>query len=236
MLSQVQNISQLKVDWIRVSGALLTMSYVTGILCIGFGLYPPLIEVTSFNLLLTFLLLLICHPGDKRKVLFFASLAYIIGFTAEVIGVQYGVLFGEYSYGKILGPKILGTPFMIGVNWSILVLSFGSVINQQLRNQNLYLKSVIGATALTAFDFLIEPVATALGMWTWIDNAVPAQNYLGWFIVSFTMFYFFFKLKIARSNPLAALTILLMFVFFLTLNLQLKPDIDIFQMKFSFLQ
>lgn len=235
MISYRQNTLISKVDPIVGYAALLVSSYLVGIICIGFGVLPGLVEFTGLNLMLTFILLVLNQQGDKRKVMWFAGLAYVIGFFAEIIGVQSGVLFGDYSYGRVLGPKLFGTPFLIGVNWTILVLSVGVLLNTHTKELSPVVKSTIGALVLTGIDFLIEPVATKLEMWTWIDNAVPAQNYVGWFLVSFTMFMLFFRLKINGGNRLAGLSIALIVVFFATLNLCLDTDVDIFVSEFSFL-
>jgi len=115
MISYVQNSVLSKIDPIVGSAALLVSSYVVGIICIGFGVLPALVDLTGLNLLLTFILLVAHQQGDKRRLIWFAGLAYVIGFAAEVIGVQYGVLFGEYTYGRVLGPKLLGTPLSMEV-------------------------------------------------------------------------------------------------------------------------
>lgn len=236
MISFVQNISNSKDYGLIASGALLVSSYLVGIICIGFGVYPGLVDATGLNLMLTFGLLVYHHEGDRKSLFWFAGLAYAIGFLAELIGVQSGILFGEYSYGRVLGPKLLGTPFLIGVNWSILVLSVGVLMNKYIGYMVPWVKSAIGATLLTAFDFLIEPVATTLNMWSWIGNAVPAQNYVGWFLVSFVMFTLFFKMKISGNNRLAGLCAGLMFIFFLTLNLCLDSNLDIFKPSFTLIR
>jgi len=235
MISLSQSTVFQKVDSLVVSSALLVSSYLVGIICIGFGVMPELVDATALNLLLTFGLLVYHHEGDRRSILLFAASAYVIGFTAEILGVQYGLLFGEYSYGRVLGPKLLGTPFMIGVNWSILVLSVGVLLNRYLTNKSVWLKSTVGATLLTAFDLVIEPVATTLDMWSWIGNAVPAQNYVGWFVVSFILFMLFFKMKIEGNNRLAGLSIALLIVFFVSLNLCLDTTVDLFEPTLTFI-
>ena len=38
----------------------------------------------------------------------------------ESLGVNYGLIFGNYEYGNNLGFKFFGVPFLIGINWIIL--------------------------------------------------------------------------------------------------------------------
>ena len=46
---------------------------------------------------------------------------------AEILVVSYGIIFGNYKYGEILGYKVLGVPLIIGINWCILSLIKGVV-------------------------------------------------------------------------------------------------------------
>ena len=46
---------------------------------------------------------------------------------AETIGVNFGILFGDYEYGENLGFKIFGVPFLIGINWIVLTFITGSL-------------------------------------------------------------------------------------------------------------
>ena len=49
---------------------------------------------------------------------------YLIGVLAEVLGVRYNMIFGNYYYGNSLGPQVLEVPLIIGFNW--LTLSFAT--------------------------------------------------------------------------------------------------------------
>ena len=63
----------------------------------------------------------------KIKMLRFFIFAFSIGFLVEVIGVNYGIIFGNYTYGKVLGFKVLNVPLMIGVNWFFLSIACGGI-------------------------------------------------------------------------------------------------------------
>ena len=88
------------------------------------GMLSPYRELflllTPFNLLLSFGILLTFHRERSPK--FYKSMLFIIisGFVIEVIGVNTGYPFGTYTYGEAFGPQLMGTPFMIGVNWFIM--------------------------------------------------------------------------------------------------------------------
>jgi putative membrane protein len=138
--------------------------------------------------------------------------------VCEILGVNYGLIFGDYIYLDNLGFKILGVPILIGFNWIILTLITGSL--SSLLSSNIYYSVLCGAVFMILLDLLIEPVAPLLGFWVFDNEQVPVQNYVGWFVIGIVTQYLFqryFKDKeITFSlHLLAANTI-----FFLFLNLQ----------------
>ena len=42
---------------------------------------------------------------------------------SEIVGVKFGIIFGDYKYGYALGYKIFEVPILIGANWAILTVS-----------------------------------------------------------------------------------------------------------------
>ena len=102
------------------------------------------------------------------------------------------------------------------MNWFVLAYSIGVCVDQI--KANAFIKSIIGAAAMTLLDFLIEPVAIEMGFWTWQAVSVPLQNYLAWFAVSLLVFIPFNYAKFPKSNSLAAPVLLLQSLFFLALN------------------
>ena len=59
---------------------------------------------------------------NNMNQIFSLLLIFLIGMFSEFIGVNYGVIFGEYIYGNNLGFKLFGVPFLIGLNWVILTV------------------------------------------------------------------------------------------------------------------
>src|SRR5690554_1303231 len=49
----------------------------------------------------------------QNNRLFFYLFVFIAGFLVELWGVNTGIVFGDYTYGVGLGPKIAGTPPII---------------------------------------------------------------------------------------------------------------------------
>ena len=60
---------------------------------------------------------------------------------AEILGVNYGLIFGKYDYGDNLGLKLLGVPLLIGLNWVVLTFICGSISNHFIKNKYLSILS-----------------------------------------------------------------------------------------------
>lgn len=202
------------IQWIKI---LITFWYLVGVT--GFTIEPlrPLFQfLTPFGMLAATILLLAFHePRNLKSWLVFAAIA-ISGFVVELIGVNTGILFGTYEYGPTLGLKIWNTPLTIGLNWLVLVYCVASLL-RPLRD-NWYFP-VAGALAMVAFDWIMEPVAVATEMWSWMDDQIPMKNYLDWFLVSGMLFLIIRIFKVELNNRLAGWLLLMQAVFFLLLNL-----------------
>jgi putative membrane protein len=196
---------------------LLAAIYFVGIL--GFllpGFREACARLTALNLLVGFSILMYCHRVINRRFFVSAAMIALIGFFIEVIGVKTGSLFGSYTYGTVLGPMIMETPLMIGVNWIMLVY-LSAYIARRI-SANLLISSLIGAGIMTGLDVLIEPFAIQFGLWTWTGHHVPLQNYIMWFILSF-VFNMIFQMNNPESDNKAAIPLLVcMTLFFLVID------------------
>lgn len=170
------------------------------------------VSLTPFNLLISCGLIVYSHQGPRSKLTWFALFAFTIGFGVEVIGVSTGFPFGSYSYGNTLGWKILDVPLLIGTNWFLLAYAFGCMSNQT--NLPLIGRTMLSAAAMTAMDFLIEPVAISLDYWSWSSGEIPPQNYISWFVVSLIIQAIFQKLLPRERNILAIPLILSQILYF----------------------
>ena len=134
------------------------------------------------------ILVLVAAEKQARKRL---ALTGLIGFVAEVIGVQYGWLFGRYSYTEVLAPHWLGTPIVMICAWFILI----GYVNQILLQFQLpaRIDVSIGGVWMTVIDLLIDPLAAhPFKYWNWIETGsyygIPLRNFFGWFVVSALIF------------------------------------------------
>jgi len=172
--------------------------------------------LTPVNLLLTNMLLYSFHKTWNLSFLLFVVVALLAGFISEVIGVHTGLLFGSYTYGQALGPKLWGIPLVISLNWLLLVYVTGMLV------QHLPLpwvpKALLAAALMTFLDMFIEPIAAVLDFWTWEGHRIPAANYWGWLGVGFLLQLYFGKAGFDKHNSLAAVVYALQLVFFISLN------------------
>ena len=192
------------------------------------------IQATPLNLLLMFILLIWTQEDKGSSFIFFVVIAVGIGFMAEVTGINTGLLFGNYTYGKALGTKFLQVPLIIGINWFVIIYCSGisiqtllnklvkgvSVQNQKL-SVTLKVFSVIidGAILATLFDWFMEPIAIKLGFWHWNeDGGIPMYNYLCWFIISAVLLAAFQYFNFRKQNKFAINLLLIQVMFFLLLR------------------
>ncbi len=166
-----------------ISIFLVWLFHVSAIIGIKIGHDDFFLPLTPLNLLLCFGLILWNIPNLNTKDMLLLLVPFAFGMVAEWLGVNFGLIFGDYSYGNNLGPKIWGVPWMIGINWAILVFLSASIAQQFTKN--LWIGATIGAALMVILDFIIEIVAPYFDFWEFNCNEVPLQNYIGWFVVAF---------------------------------------------------
>ena len=211
---------------------LALLFHFTGVLGILFTPYKDwFVNSTPLVLLTMFILLSNTHIKYIKAYSLFFLIAFIIGMSTEIIGVNTGLLFGHYQYGKVLGPKIFGVPFLIGLNWFVIVFCSGTLLTQCIdllqRKWNVNIAKsastvfiVVGGAAITTcFDFILEPVAVKLDFWSWENGQIPVFNYACWFIISAILLIVKMYLKKISVNSFATSLLFIQAVFFLLLNL-----------------
>lgn len=176
-----------------------------------------MLRFSAMNLFVSVIILILSRKKNIRSFWLILSICFAIGIAVELIGTKTGLLFGDYSYGANLGPKLMGVPWIIGINWGILVVCTASLVNR-IKASNL-IKALIAAFIMTALDVLIEPVAIESDFWSWKTGEIPIYNYICWFAIAFPLQWLNFKLKAVESNKVANGLLLIMTLFFLILNI-----------------
>lgn len=222
----------------EIATAIAILFHTIGLVGLLFFDQSFFLAATPFNLLLSFTLLVWTQTGKNIQFFLFLVTCFVLGIIVEVIGVNTGILFGDYAYGKVLGPAVKGVPVLIGVNWFLIVYCCGISIHSLLMKaikrlaadtgkmpMTLKALSVIidGATLAVFFDWLMEPVAVKLGYWVWNgDGSIPMLNYISWFVISLLMLAVFHFAKFNKQNKFAVNLLLVQAMFFLLLRTFLK--------------
>lgn len=197
--------------------SILVLMHVVGIV----GLLSPYQEIfrllTPVNLMVSALLLSLNHSDRSTRFVWASALIFSFGFMVELVGVHTGIIFGEYRYGATLGPKLMGVPVIIGLNWLLIVYCIASLM--EAIKIPTWLKVVSGSVLAVLIDMLIEPVAMKYDFWTWSKYTVPLQNYIGWFITSMIMFSILYLFKVKTENRIALGYYFIQLFFFLILFL-----------------
>ena len=170
------------------------LSGLIGLLYIDKNLFASL---TPLNLFISTTLLFVNQTNATRMKFFIVFAIFFVGMIAEILGVQYGLIFGNYQYGNNLGLKLLGVPILIGFNWVVLTVICGS-ISSKIFKKSKVLSIILGITLMLLIDITLEPIAPVLDYWEFSGSKAPLQNYIGWGITSLitqTLYQYFYKTK-----------------------------------------
>ena len=171
------------------------------------------LSTTPYVLSLTLLLLILNHDLSDKKSKTGLILIFLFGLIVEILGVNYGLFFGEYSYGANLGPKIYEVPYVIGFNWVLLIIATGSVSYKIIKGKEIY-KILFASFLMVLIDLLIEKSAPKLDFWEFVISPVPFSNYLWWFIFSICFQYIFFRTVKTKEYSLSSNILVIQFLFF----------------------
>ena len=175
------------------------------------------LSLTPLILILSFCAILLTLRTPIKSTLTFLLFSGLVGFITELIGVNTGLLFGNYHYEANLGVKMAGVPVIIAINWAIVTI--GAAHCSALLSANKLARMIIAAFLMLLFDFILEPVAIKSSFWNWEGGLIPAYNYICWFFIGlFLQIIYFSKIK-HDSNKVIIALFLFMTVFFICLNL-----------------
>lgn len=188
----------------------LILVYFSG--SIGMVVHPSFfLPFTPLSLLLTCTVFLLFQPvRQSHYLLAFAGVA-LLGFLSEWIGVNTGLVFGDYWYGEALGPKIQGVPVLISLNWALLITAGLLTVASFLTHP--VFTPLLASLLITGIDFLMEQCVSQLDYWYFNEGVAGLHNYLGWFLVSFLGALVFYK-PLNKGDFRVAVSILLLQVLF----------------------
>jgi putative membrane protein len=225
---QKTHIASLTAVVVHLSGAI-------GMIASGYADW--FVSMTPYNLLFMLALVIWTNEEDNRPFYIFLFLSAAVGIVTEMVGVNTALLFGTYQYGSTLGPGWLGVPFLIGVNWFLVVWSAAQcmlLLHSKLARTPLWATAIAekwmgwslvvdAALLATAFDWLLEPVAIKLGYWSWANGTIPFFNYVCWFGISCILLLVFRNLGFRRVNQFAVHLLIIQSLFFFALRIFYQP-------------
>ena len=213
------NLKKQKISSNLICILIIWVFHLSGIIGILYGNSERFISLTPLNLSVSFFLLVYINKSHFKTIVFIFS-CFFTGMICEILGVNLGIIFGDYEYGGALGYKVFDVPLLIGANWAILTVScsalsatlFDSVIN----------KIIMGVFLMVMLDAVIEPIAPILDFWEFDGGKAPLKNYLGWVLVAFPLNCMYHILNIKVNGTFTHHLIILNILFFSILLLQLN--------------
>ncbi len=203
----------------NISIFIIWLVHISGLLGMVFYDLDFFAGYTSINLFLMSIILFANIKLNNKNQIFSLLLIFLIGMFSEFIGVNYGLIFGEYIYGNNLGFKLFGVPFLIGLNWVILTVICANIASILTKNNSIIQIIILGTLLMLFMDFVMEPIAPKLDLWKFKNLVVPTSNYIGWLIISIltqTIYNIQFKEKEVKLSFNLYTAI---FIFFVSLNL-----------------
>jgi len=200
-------------EFLRLSIFFLWLINISGFFGITSDQNEFFLSTTPYVLSLTLLLLILNHDLSDKKSKTGLIFIFLFGLIVEILGVNYGLFFGEYSYGANLGPKIYEVPYVIGFNWVLLIIATGSVSDKLIKGKEIY-KILFASFLMVLIDLFIEKSAPKLDFWEFVISPVPFSNYLWWFIFSLCFQYIFFKTVKTKEYNLSSNILVIQFLFF----------------------
>ena len=204
----------------RGFGLFMVFMYASGILAHLWPLVRPLTAYTTDLLLLLIgggLLYFVYARHRQPRYWYWVLGAYLLTFTAEVLGVATGAIFGEYAYGATMRVQVLDVPLVIAINWVVLILASNTLVAKVSRNP--WLTAAGAGIFIAAYDYFIEPLAIKLDYWQWASGTdIPLKNYLAWAFIAFLLSLPLHLLRIRFQHPLLLWYLAAQWVFFVVLN------------------
>jgi putative membrane protein len=197
---------------IRSSIFIIWLFAISGIIGVSSSAQDWFLSLTPLNLLLSLAMVLLHIKKYNYKVVIALAIPCLLGFLAEALGVNFGLIFGTYAYGENLGYKVLGVPLMICVNWTLLTATTADV--SKYFSKNIVISAVIGAALMTGLDIILEVSAPRFDFWEFENGVVPIQNYIGWFVTAFIAHLGYQSFKVGTNKVISWHVLLSIIIFF----------------------
>lgn len=224
---------------------LLLLAYQNLLVPVG-GLPPlPVADIGVAMFVALFSLFHNLYTFGWRNTLALFGITLVVAWGFEQTSVATGLPYGVYHYSDALGAKLGHVPYAIPFAWySMLYPSYvmarlmtsGAQSGSQPGWRGLLWRAFVSGMVITAWDVLVDPMASAPGVHSWVWEqggayyGVPNLNFVGWVLTGFTviLLYSLFELRFP-ARPLGSWTrfvlVLPLMVYGLTmLQLMLRSD------------
>jgi bisanhydrobacterioruberin hydratase len=209
-------IAQKQANYEKYAIIFLMVTHIAGFFGMQYGWLDGLyFKCTPFNLILSFSMVLLFHPNFTLKTVIFLLICGTIGYISEILGVNTGILYGNYAYGDMLGVKLLGVPLLLFLMWAQMIYCAAMTTEKIMGFAPFFIKAIVGALLLVGFDALLEPNAVRLHYWSWQNGVIPIYNYVCWFGVSFLlMLVYYWMHPLREENKVAVWLLIIQSIFF----------------------
>lgn len=152
--------------------------------------------------------------GWKKTLVFFVITAGV-SWGYEQVGVETGLIYGDYHYTDYLGYKMGHVPIIIPLAWFMMIYPSYIIANmifskKPLLNQNkisqIIVLSLLSAIVMTAWDFVVDPYFSGpmVNAWTWEKGGayfgIPIHNFFGWILTTFSI-YLIYRIFESKTMP-----------------------------------
>jgi uncharacterized membrane protein len=161
-------------------------------------------------------LLSVVHAWLSRGVRTAVGLLLLVAVAAiafESVGLATGFPYGSYEYSDVLGPTLLGVPFLVPLAW--LMMAWPSwVLADRLAAplrpaRRAVLRVGAAAAIFAAWDVVLDPQMVQAGYWTWTHprpglpgiDTVPLTNLAGWLLAGLVLMALLDRLVARTSVP-----------------------------------
>lgn len=182
---------------IKIFGLIVIAWFATAL---PYSWYSPLIALVLL-VLLALPLIANTEKSERKKTFFVWIVLSLIAWCFEILSITTGFPYGWFTYGQNLGLLLFDiVPLALPFTWPILVISAWSFFQKPT-----LVTIPIATLLLLTFDFVLDPVAVATGMWNYAAGGwyygVPWTNFFGWMLSGSIAFIFLYFIKLRVRKP-----------------------------------
>jgi putative membrane protein len=142
-----------------------------------------------------------------------AALVAVVAVLVEALGLATGFPYGEYDYSDVLGPTLLGVPFLVPLAWLLMAWPSWVLAARLTRGVGVARRRparvLVAAYLFAAWDVVLDPQMVQAGYWRWAHprpglpgiDTVPLTNLAGWLVAGLVLMTLLDRLVEATARP-----------------------------------